>query len=109
LEQESKIARSNLAEHFQMIEVVSKKDTDVYRQLLEKYAVDPRRFLMVGNSLPSDILPVLALGGRAVHIPHHVTWAHETAELQGQPNGFFEAEHVGQLPRILDQIEAKRT
>ena len=61
---------------------------------------------MVGNSLRSDILPVLALGGRAVYIPYTITWAHEAADQPpfDQP-GFYTLEHIGQLPALIEQIE----
>ena len=79
-DQESKIARSGLAERFDAIEIVSEKDPATYRRLLDRHGVDPARFVMVGNSVRSDILPVLAVGSHAVHVPYHVTWAHEVAE-----------------------------
>ncbi|QCN95761.1 HAD family hydrolase [Azospirillum argentinense] len=79
-DQESKIARSGLAGRFDAIEIVSEKDPATYRRLLDRHGVDPARFVMVGNSVRSDILPVLAVGGHAVHVPYHVTWAHEVAE-----------------------------
>jgi len=69
-DREAKIARSGLAPHFRHIEIVSDKTPQSYSALLAKYAVPPERFLMVGNSLRSDIVPVIALGGRAVHIPY---------------------------------------
>jgi len=75
--------------------------------LLAKYQFAPQRFLMVGNSLRSDVLPVIALGGRAVHIPYHITWAHEDAsppdELRGR---YFELEHIGLLPALVESLAA---
>ena len=60
---------------------------------------------MVGNSLPSDVLPVVALGGHAVHIPYHTTWQHEQVDgSEVDRNGYFELEHLGQLPELLGQI-----
>ena len=76
-DQESKIARSGLAEYFGRIEIVREKDDEVYQKILRKHNLDPERFLMVGNSLKSDILPVLRIGAEAVHIPYHTTWARE--------------------------------
>src|SRR5581483_10583356 len=76
-DQESKIARSGLGDHFKHIEIVSEKNTDVYRTIMSKHRLDPQRFLMVGNSIKSDILPVIEAGGRAVHVPYHTTWVHE--------------------------------
>ena len=80
LHQEQKLARSGLADLFEHVEILSEKDEAAYRRLLRRFGVEPSRFLMVGNSLRSDILPVLALGGNAVHIPHEYLWAHEHVE-----------------------------
>jgi putative hydrolase of the HAD superfamily len=98
LDQESKIERSGLGRHFKYIEVVSDKTRDSYAALLARHNLRPEGFLMVGNSLRSDVLPVLALGARAVHIPHRLTWAHERVspeELAGVQ--YVELEHLGQL------------
>ncbi|MDQ1424054.1 MAG: putative hydrolase of the superfamily [Acidimicrobiaceae bacterium] len=80
LHQEQKLARSGLAELFDDIEIVSEKDEATYRRVLQRFGVEPSRFLMVGNSVRSDILPVLAVGGNAVHIPYEHLWAHEHVE-----------------------------
>ncbi len=75
--QEAKVRESGLADLFGRIEIVSEKDPATYARVLREFDIDPARFLMVGNSLRSDIAPVLALGGWGVHVPYHVTWAHE--------------------------------
>lgn len=109
-DQESKIARSGLADYFTTVEIVSEKSEKVYRTLLSNQGIDPKQFLMVGNSLRSDILPVLALGGMAVHIPYHVTWAHE--KITGQKEiqtGYFALEDIGQLPALVEEIDGSRT
>jgi putative hydrolase of the HAD superfamily len=80
-DQESKIARSGLADAFWRVEIVSEKDEEAYRRLLVRHDVAPDEWLMVGNSVRSDILPAVAVGGRAVHVPYHVTWAHEHGEI----------------------------
>lgn len=80
-DQESKIARSGLAELFDAIEIVSEKDEATYRRILVRHNVAPERFLMVGNAPRSDILPVRRIGGHAAHVPYAVTWAHEMVEL----------------------------
>ncbi|HWC69367.1 MAG TPA: HAD family hydrolase [Acidimicrobiales bacterium] len=77
LHQERKLAQSGLADHVHGIEVVSEKDADTYRRVLDRLEVRPEGFLMVGNSVRSDVLPVLAIGGRAVHIPYEHLWWHE--------------------------------
>ena len=76
-DQLAKVAASGLAERFWRVEVVADKDAESYGELLERHGIDPARFVMVGNSLRSDVLPVLELGGSAVHVPYHVTWRHE--------------------------------
>ena len=75
--QEAKVRESGMADLFRRIEIVSEKDAATYARLFEEFGIAPRRFLMVGNSLRSDIAPVLELGGWGVHVPYHTTWAHE--------------------------------
>jgi putative hydrolase of the HAD superfamily len=81
LHQRSKLERSGLGRHFRHVEVVSHKTPDVYRAILERHGVEPARFLMVGNSPRSDILPVLDLGGLAVYVPAPLSWSHEQDEV----------------------------
>ena len=108
LDQESKLARSGLGEFFREIEVVSDKTAQSYTDLFRNHAIDPRRVLMVGDSLRSDILPVLELGGWAVYIPYPGAWLHEAAAapLPGTPR-FYQLEQLAQLPDLLDQVEAE--
>ena len=79
-DQESKIARSGLAPLFHRIEIVTEKDEDTYRRLLDQHGVLPEEFAMVGNSLSSGVLPVIGIGGRAIHVPDQVTLPQDTAE-----------------------------
>jgi len=79
MHQESKIAASGLADFFWQIEIVTEKDPPTYQRLLDRYDVKPSDFVMIGNSVASDVLPVLAIGGRAIHVPYHITWALEVA------------------------------
>ncbi len=79
-DQESKIARSGLVPLFHAIEIVSEKDQVTYQRLLDRYGVSPDEFLMVGNSVRSDVLPVIEIGGKAIHIPYEITWEHEHVE-----------------------------
>jgi putative hydrolase of the HAD superfamily len=106
-DQQSKLARSSLGGYFRYVEIVSEKSVDTYERLLEKYQIEPRRFLMVGNSLKSDVLPVLALGAYAVYVPHHMTWAHEVVDEPptGQ-GGFHELEELAQLPALVAELES---
>ncbi len=101
-DQESKIARSELAEHFQHIEIVSEKNEASYLNILKKYEIDSEQFLMVGNSLKSDILPVINLGGHAVHIPAETTWQHDqVSEAEREAMRYHELKRMGQLPELL--------
>ena len=107
-DQESKIARSGLAELFSRIEIVSEKDADTYRRLLARHDIAPERFIMVGNSVKSDILPVIALGGNAVHVPYATTWALDHVDHRGAAEeGFWAIENMSQLPAVLEQIAAQ--
>ena len=76
-DQEGKLARSGLGELFDHVEIVSEKDEATYRRLFQRYQATPENFVMIGNSLKSDILPVARLGYRAIHVPYHATWIHE--------------------------------
>lgn len=76
-DQESKIARSGLGHHFKHVEIVSEKNEQAYQRILNKYGLEPNEFLMIGNSLKSDVLPVVHIGAWAIHIPFSTTWAHE--------------------------------
>ncbi len=78
--QESKVAASGLADRFEAIEIVSEKDPATYAAVLKRHGVAPERFVMIGNSVRSDVLPLVELGGRAVHVPHEVTWGHEMSD-----------------------------
>lgn len=75
--QEAKVRDSGLADLFGRIEIVSEKNPATYARVLREFDIDPSQFLMIGNSLRSDIAPVLELGGWGVHVPYHVTWVHE--------------------------------
>lgn len=91
--QESKVAASGIADHFDAVEIVAEKDADTYRAILDRHGIDPARFCMVGNSVRSDVLPVLELGGRAVHIPYTYLWAHEAVEDPGEEHLVARALH----------------
>ena len=80
LDQERKLKKSGLNHYFHHIEIMSEKDDANYLKLIKHLDVQPQELLMVGNSLKSDIVPVLNVGGYAVHVPYHITWAHEQIE-----------------------------
>jgi putative hydrolase of the HAD superfamily len=104
-EQERKIDRSGISKYFRYIEIVGEKSRERYQALLAKYKIPPERFVMIGNSLRSDIQPVLALGGRAVYIPNELTWFHEELlEEKIDRSMYDELETIDQLPEYLDQL-----
>jgi putative hydrolase of the HAD superfamily len=80
LDQERKLKKSGLSHYFHHIEIMSEKDDANYQKLIKHLDIQPNEFMMVGNSLKSDILPVLNIGGYGVHVPYHITWAHEQIE-----------------------------
>lgn len=102
LDQTSKINRSGLGGYFSITEVINEKTPEAYRAILQRHDLLPETFLMVGNSLRSDVLPVLELGGKAVYVPADTTWAHEVvSEFNFQSEDFFKLEHLGQLPGLV--------
>jgi putative hydrolase of the HAD superfamily len=101
-EQQAKIARSGLARHFGKIEIVPVKIRETYQTIVARHEISPHRFLMVGNSIRSDVLPVIEMGGRAVHIPYETTWEHEIVpeeELAGRE--FIKLAHIRELPALI--------
>jgi putative hydrolase of the HAD superfamily len=105
-DQESKIARSGLGDYFSHVEIVSEKSSGVYRTILAKHQLAAQRFLMVGNSIKSDILPAIEAGLRAVYVPYHTTWVHERVS-DYDASGFYEIAHLGLLPALLEEMKVK--
>lgn len=104
LDQTTKIDKSGLGDFFDQIEVVQNKDVASYRDVLEKHDVDPTQFLMIGNSIPSDVLPVLELGGWGVHVPYQHTAVFERHEDDPPHDRFRRLESLGQLPQLMASI-----
>ena len=105
--QEAKVRESGLAGLFRRIEIVSEKDAQTYARLFAEFGIVPAQFAMVGNSLRSDIAPVLELGGWGVHVPYHVTWAHEAeGEVRSGFDRMRSIESLSQLPQALQELAA---
>jgi putative hydrolase of the HAD superfamily len=105
-DQESKLARSGLSDLFTGVEILSDKTVDSYRSVLRRRDIRPEEFVMVGNSLRSDIAPVVALGARAVHIPYHVTWNHEHMPDESLPSsGWYRLGGIRELGELLQSID----
>lgn len=100
-DQESKLARSGLGEHFSSVEIVSEKNPATYRKIIARAGIEPSRFLMIGNSLKSDVLPAMDAGAMAIHIPYEMTWAHEQVHDHGRAVTMLA--RISELPAWLAQ------
>ena len=89
LDQRRKLHNSGLGKYFHHIEVMSDKQEKDYSDLIKRLEILPNEFFMIGNSLKSDVLPVLAIGGHPVHIPFHTTWAHERIDYELEHENFY--------------------
>jgi putative hydrolase of the HAD superfamily len=106
LHQQAKVAQSGLAPYFDYVEVVSDKTPETYEAIIKRYGVAVERFLMVGNSMRSDILPVITLGGWAVHVPNDLTWSYEMIEPPKQLQArYYEINTLDALPALIRQLE----
>lgn len=101
LDQERKLANSGLEHYFHHVEIMSRKSDDDYRKLIRHLDCEPKEFMMIGNSLKSDVIPVVELGGVGVHIPYVTTWAHERVETEFEHENFYA---VKELTEILDAL-----
>jgi putative hydrolase of the HAD superfamily len=101
LDQERKLKKSGLASYFHHIEIMSEKDDANYLKLIKHLDIQPHELLMVGNSLKSDILPVLNVGGYGVHVPYHITWAHEQIEHIIHNERFRSSENIREILTFL--------
>ena len=100
-DQQSKLHRSGLGPYFHHIEVMADKQEINYQKLLGRLEIKPEEFFMIGNSLKSDVLPVLAIGGHAVHIPFHTTWEHEKISHKVEHPNFKTMEKISDVLQIL--------
>lgn len=97
LDQERKLKKSNLAQYFHHIEIMSEKKEADFEKLIRHLDIKPNELMMIGNSIKSDILPVLNIGGHGIHIPYHVTWAHEKAETPIHHQNFRQVERIKEV------------
>ncbi len=105
-DQERKIRRSGLEGSFSAVEIVSEKDRNSYDRILRRHAVRPEEFLMVGNSIRSDILPALELGAYAAHVPYPLTWEHERVDKEPEHERYFSLSALAELPPLLERLSA---
>ncbi len=97
LDQERKLKKSGLEKYFHHIEIMSEKKEDDFRKLIRHLDITPQEFAMIGNSLKSDVMPVLALGGHGFHIPYHITWAHERVDTQIENANFKQLKSIREV------------
>ena len=105
LDQERKMRRSGIADYFHHIEIMSDKKKQQYVQLLKHLDINPDEFLMIGNSLKSDIIPPLELGAWGIYVPFHTTWAHEEMDEEPDSEKYF---HIDRLTEVLDLVHLPR-
>ncbi|SDW19224.1 putative hydrolase of the HAD superfamily [Lysobacter enzymogenes] len=103
--QEAKVKQCGLADLFRRIEIVSEKDAGTYARLLREFGLPAAQFAMIGNSLRSDIAPVLELGGWGIHVPYHTTWAHENeAEVAADAPRLRRVTSAADLPQTVREL-----
>lgn len=102
LDQERKLEKSGLLDYFHHIEVLSEKASSNYSKLLKHLEIKPSEFLMIGNSLKSDILPLIQIGAKAVHVPFHTTWQHEKVSHNQAKNADYIT--LGSLKELLNYL-----
>ncbi len=104
-DQESKIARSGIADFFNIVEILSEKNPHAYSTVFSKHGIHIDEVLMIGNSLKSDVLPICELGGLAVHIPFHDTWMHEHMEKQHTAeHEYYELNKISEIPDLIRRL-----
>ena len=102
LDQERKLEKSKLGRFFHHVEIMSDKKESDYLKLIKRLDIEPESFLMIGNSIKSDIIPVLNIGGTAIHVPFHTTWAHEHVEHEIKHEHFVAIDKITELLPILN-------
>jgi putative hydrolase of the HAD superfamily len=101
LDQERKLKKSKIDHYFHHVEIMSDKKESDYLKLIRHLDIRPEQFLMIGNSLKSDILPVLSVGGHGIHVPYHITWTHEHVDNKVEHDHF---KHVENLAEVLPYL-----
>ncbi|MCK5440965.1 MAG: HAD family hydrolase [Maribacter sp.] len=102
LDQERKLEKSSLSEYFHHVEVLSDKKEENYKNLLEHLEINVNEFLMIGNSLKSDVLPIINIGAHAVHVPFHTTWQHELVTIEGKEDDYLKINSLREVLNYLD-------
>ena len=103
LHQMRKVRASGLMGHFGRVRVVEEKNVETYRSVFDEWSIDPAAIVMIGNSLKSDVLPIMEMGGHGVHVPYHVTWGHEV--VHEHDGTHTELANISELPAWLGASE----
>ena len=103
-DQERKLAESGLGDFFEAVEIVSDKDVGTYQRIFRQHGDGPKRAMMVGNSLKSDIVPAIAAGSWGVYIPHDLNWVLEHAEEPAESPRYRRLAHLGELTALIDEV-----
>jgi putative hydrolase of the HAD superfamily len=101
LDQEQKLKKSGLINYFHHIEIMSDKHENNYRNLIKRLDIEPQDFVMIGNSIKSDILPVINIGASAIHVPYHTTWQHENDHEETDNSKFVTVDKLVEILNIL--------
>ncbi|MDG3583658.1 HAD family hydrolase [Galbibacter pacificus] len=108
LDQERKLEKSGLSKYFHHIEVLSDKKEENYKNLLDHLEIDVKEFLMIGNSLKSDVLPLVNIGAKAIHVPFHTTWAHEMVKNEEDNDTYIKVEKIKDVLQLMEMEEEHR-
>lgn len=103
LDQERKLRKSGLEKYFDHIEIMSYKRDEDFRKLIHHLGIEPEEFLMIGNSMKSDIIPVLNIGGYGIHVQFHTTWAHELVD---DTTGYINFKEAGNVTEVIEILES---
>jgi len=103
-DQSRKYSLSELDPHFTELEVVTEKDPTTYERILNRHRISPEEFLMVGNSIKSDILPVLDIGAHAAHVPYPHTWVLDVADREPEGPNYHALDGIAELPSLLQRL-----
>nr|WP_269751707.1 HAD family hydrolase [Pseudophaeobacter flagellatus] len=106
LDQERKLAQSGLGDLFDAVEIVSEKTPQIYHEIFTRHAEGPECAMMVGNSMRSDVVPLITAGGWGIYVPHGQIWEVEHAEPPSESPRYHAIEHLGQLPDLVARIKA---
>jgi putative hydrolase of the HAD superfamily len=102
--QERKVLASGLAHYFEGVEIVSDKKPETFSKICKRYGAAPSRTLMAGNSIKSDVLPIIAAGGYGVYVPFEIVWAHEHETVPADTPRFFEVKDLSEIVGLVDRL-----